>query len=289
MMKKKAFDIFFIGSTGRTATTFISTVLNQIEGVVAFHEGHYIKNEKYLPVLPLINLENKAIYHKKIPAQNVVDHKRSKECLFNVLKSYKANYFFEVAYYNPMLGLALMQTYNNAKYIGVIRDCASFVRSSTTLVGEDPMPVGWPDEKKNLSEREIFISLGRIKPKVGDDDFENWKNWTPIMKNIWLWRETNRKLLEIKSNFADRTILVDFNTLKNNPRKFWQTFVNCIPIPGLTEDKILILAESVAKSSWNKKSGGYQIDPFDNWNIEEQDFANVAQEEIDKNWRNLNG
>mgnify|MGYP001463481456 CR=1 FL=1 len=150
------------------------------------------------------------------------------------------------------------------------------------------MPAGWPDEKKHLSEREKFIALGRIKPKKGDKDFDNWKSWTPIMKNIWLWRETNRKLVEIKTHYTDRTLLIDFNALKNNPHKFWRTFFCNLEISGLSDDKILKLVERVNKDSWNKKSGGYQIDTFENWSIDEQSFANAAQEEINHNLKNLN-
>ena len=39
-------DLLFIGSTGRTATTFIAASLNRIPGMLACHEGHGFDNNK---------------------------------------------------------------------------------------------------------------------------------------------------------------------------------------------------------------------------------------------------
>ena len=260
-----------IASTGRTATTYIAAGLNQIEGVTACHEGYVGSDHQAEPVLPLINLENNLAYQDRAKAIEVVAEKRHSEAIDTALAQTGAETLIDVAYYNPTIAEALLDAHPTLNMVGIIREPEGFVRSATQLEGEDPMPVGWPDPGKALSDREKFISFGRLRPARASAEWPEWKNWSAVRRNIWLWRETNRLLFEAKARFPDRVTLVDFAQLKSNPDAFWSLILGAF---GL-RSKHFVNHDALSEFR-NRKPGGAQLGKADSWTPEEREALNGA-------------
>ena len=268
-----------IASTGRTATTFLAAALDTIEGVVACHEGYGGADKGTDPLLPLINLENSLAYQDPARASAVIAEKRSAEVIAQVGRATGAEVLIDVAYYNPTMGAAILEAHPGTRMVGIIRDCAGFVRSATQMTGEDLLPVGWPDPGKELTDRERFIGFGRIRPPRGSADWAAWKGWSAIERNIWLWRETNLLLIAARDRFPDRVTLIDFSALKNDPDRFWQTIVEQLALP-----KLPMVSEILTTSFANSKNTGYQIGPATEWSDREQAFLADAEAFVQERW-----
>lgn len=266
-----------IASTGRTATTYIAATLDALDGVAACHEGYRGSDKDSEPLMPLINLENARAYQIRSSVADVVAKKRSPKIVAEALAVAGENHLVDVAYYNPTIAEGLLEAHGEARMIGIIRKCEDFVRSATTLEGEDPLPVGWPEPTKPMSSREQFIALGRIKPRRGTDEAASWKGWSAIMRNIWLWRETNLMLAEAKNRFGDRVKMLSFSTFKEEPQAFWDTLTDHFRLP-----KIVAEMREGKEIFTNKKAFGYQIGAAPSWTEEEQQFLIASVEQVEK-------
>lgn len=262
-----------VASTGRTATTYIAAALNRIDSVCACHESYVGALNERDPLLPLINLENRMAYQDHAKSNQVVATKRSTDILHSAAREVGADVLIDVAYYNATIGQDILELHRSSRMVGIIRDCESFVRSSTTLVGEDLLPVGWPEPTKPLSRREKFIQMGRIKPRPGTSAADLWENWTAVERNIWLWQETNILLREAQKLFEDRVILLDFDLLKSDSDAFWNSLGAHFRIESTRPDKHL-------SGFVNKKQHGYQVGPISSWTPAERAFAEEASKRI---------
>ena len=270
------FDV--IASTGRTATTYFATALNSIAGVAACHEGYQgSEHETSIPLLPLINLENAQLFAKPEKAAGVVADKRNADVIAQAQAQSGAARVIDVAYYNPTIAQALLQAWPNMRLVGIIRNCEAFVRSATTLTGEDPLPVGWPDPNKSLTAREKFIAMGRIRPVRGSDMAQAWNTMGAIARNIWLWRETNQLLCAAKEAFPDRVSLIRFETFQTDPTQVWDQIGRVLDLHDLPDQP-----EKQAKGAVNKKPFGYQIGQADTWQAPDLQALNAAQAYIDE-------
>lgn len=265
-----------IASTGRTATTFLARALDSFEGIAAVHEGHRDGDKDSEPVLPLLNIENRAAYQDRGKAAGIVAEKRGKELVATVCASESAQTLIDVGYYNSVLADALLDHHEGLRLVGVIRELEGFVRSATAMVGEDPLPVGWPDPDKTLVTRERFIGMGRLKPTRGTKDADAWDGWSAIMRNIWLWRETNALLLDARKRHPDRVLLLPFERLKDDPEGFLEAILDHFEQPKQGISKAL----EIAKGYENRKKSGYQIGPLSEWSEAERAFATEAQAQI---------
>jgi hypothetical protein len=255
----------FVASTGRTATTFIAKYLNSFEGIAGLHEGTVDEKSIGTGLLPEINIENRVAYSNHAKAFGVVAEKRSNADLNAALEASGSRHIIDVAYYNATLARALLETHASARMVGIIRDCGSFVRSSTTISGEDPLPVGWPSRSKDLTDRERFISIGRIRPGRGHADRKQWDNYTAIRRNIWLWRETNLCLIAAQDAYPDRVTLIGFEDIRRAPQKFWSALGR-----GLGLENLLLPPDPEQREGTNKKPFGYQVPPVEQWQHEEK-------------------
>jgi hypothetical protein len=269
------FDI--IASTGRTGTTYLAAALDQLEGIAATHEGYRGSDKDLTPLLPLINLENAIAYASVRAARQTVGELRSVEAITTAIDSSGADHLIDVAYYNSMIGIEILAQHPQTRMIGIIRDCEGFVRSATALTGEDPLPVGWPGPDKPLTDREKFISMGRIRPRRGSADKENWADWGAIRRNIWLWRETNLRLYATKEQFGDRVALLRFSTFQTNPERFWIFLARFLNLPHEMGRQ-----PTASKKMINKKATGYHIGAADTWSPDDQAALNQAQTLIEK-------
>jgi len=272
------FDL--VASTGRTATTFLASALNDLDDVCACHEGYAGSDKALDPLLPLINLENAQSYALPAAAARVVAAKRSPEVLTAAMAENGASRLIDLAYYNATLASALLRHHPDSRMIGIIRGCESFVRSATTLEGEDPLPVGWPDPAKPMTDREKFISMGRIRPRKGSPAKADWERWSAIRRNIWLWYETNLMLLAAQEEFPERVRLCRFETFKMAPRSFWVVVADLFDLKVVAEGP-----KTDHGHARNEKPAGYQVGPKSDWTIAEQTALERAQTIIDERAR----
>jgi hypothetical protein len=253
-------------------------------GVAACHEGH-LGNDDGPDVLPLVNLENFQAYKSPVVAAEVVAKKRSPNVLDAVGADLGVEVLFDVAYYNSILLGEILRQNPSARGVVIVRDCESFVRSATWLTGEDPMPVGWPDPAKPLSARERFISMGRIRPIDDTDDVasKEWKNWSAIRRNTWLWRTTNKILLDTCRTWPQRVELVDFRDLVRSPHDTVSAMLTAV---GIDTDALpagsVHSAVDAAFARQNERTGGYQLADSTEWPSGDLQFVHEAQQLIDE-------
>ena len=270
-----------IGSTGRTGTNFIAGTLNQLTDVLALHEGYELVNGNPKLVLPSINLENFAVFKSPEKASEIIATKRGLSILDGARQSTGASTMIDIAYYNAVMAPAILAAHPKARFIGIIRNCYDFVRSAAFLTGEDFLAVGWPDPKKTLSSRESFIAMGRIRPLRGTEDHKLWKDWGTIERNIWLWRETNLRLLDTRQIFPDRVELLAFEKMKKEPESFWSTLLGCFNLPS--DDKTIAMLIN-SKASQNRKATGYQIGERSDWTSYQTELLEDAQLQVNVKW-----
>lgn len=247
----------FGASTGRTATMFLAATLDTLPGVVGLHEGHS-PGHPPAPRLPLINVHNRKAWHDPTYADRTVADMRDAVTLAKA--SGDAKLLVDVAFYNAPLLVPLAQRYPEAAFIVLIRRCEGFVRSATIVTGEDRQPAGWPDRAKPLTDRERFISLGRLKPEAGSDDAKWWPEWSAIQRNIWLWHRVNAHLLRFSESHANGHVL-HYEDLVEHPRKFWSQFLRHLDI--YSEENFARCVERSTKKVNQRPS--YQIGPADTW------------------------
>jgi hypothetical protein len=266
----------FVASTGRTATTFLARALDQLEGVVACHEGYRAADKDSEPIIPLINLENRRAYDSEEAAREVVAQKRSRNTLEAAATAAGAEALIDLAYYNCTIAGALLEAHGDTRMVGILRQLEPFVRSATAISGEDPLPVGWADPAKPLTPREKFIALGRIRPPKESTEADAWNDWSAIMRNIWLWRETNKRLLQVKRLHTERVLLMEFEGLQANPGRFLTRIADHFGLRSEGIDNAL----QAASGHRNLKPRGYEVGPLAEWTDQERRFAEAAEAEI---------
>ena len=267
-----------IASTGRTATTYISYILNQLDGVAACHEGYLGSDKAIEPILPLINIENHLCYKSSDMAKKVVLEKRNSQTISDALAATSCDVLIDTAYYNPTIMRALLEEHPTLCVLGIIRSCEDFVRSSVSLTGEDLLPVGWPAPDKELTGREKFISLGRIKPFRGSDAKVAWKSWGSIERNIWLWRETNTLILKCKLDYPSRVSVLRFDQIKQDSERFWAEVLGRF---NLSPSKKIEEYLHQGTQYRNKKTVGYQIPGSSKWTTNQRRLLHEAVVSID--------
>lgn len=252
----------FCASTGRTATMFLATCLNKLEGVVGLHEGH-VSGDPPEPRLPLINVHHRIAWHDPDYAVRLVAQKRDAAILDDARSG--AHLLADVAYYNAPLLAAIRERHPDALLFVIFRRCEGFVRSATILRGEDPQPAGWPDQEKPLSDRERFISLGRLKPETGQGDYASWSDWSAVQRNIWLWTTVNRHLHEF-ARVAANCHRLFFERLVDDPTAFWTDFLEQL---GIFSSHALAECVGLSTSKINRRDS-YQIGGAESWTPGEQ-------------------
>jgi hypothetical protein len=280
LLGEKATIMFHIvASTGRTATTYISHVLSQVEHVAACHEGYLDADRNAEPIIPLINIENQLCYKSSKTAQAVVEGKRNHSIISKALEAAGCDVLIDVAYYNPTIMGALLQQHPSLQVLGIIRRCEDFVRSAAFLSGEDTLAVGWPAPGKDLTEREKFISLGRMRPLAGSEAKILWGTWGSIERNIWLWLETNKLILKYKKMYPERVTVLQFELLKTDGDMFWKSIFSRF---GLSPAGGFAQYLEQAKGHKNVKTTGYQVPESSAWTDAQRRLLSEAVSTIDR-------
>ena len=260
-----------VAGTGRMGTSYIASSLNKIPGVLGLHEGHLGVDEG-ADVLPMINVQHLAAYRSAEGANEVVNNLRSESVIMEAGLAFGGSTIIDVAYYNAVLASSLLSRHPEMRMVAIIRDCESFVRSATWLTGTDPMPVGWPSPDKPLDARERFIAMGRIRPSEGPEA-DRWNRWSAIARNIWLWQETNNRLLASVQEWRNRTLLLNFSDFTTNTDLVMKKISSWL-LPeiteGMTASELWPRTSDVSTARQNARVGGYQIGPKENWSVDEK-------------------
>ena len=253
----------FCASTGRTATKFLATCLNRLDGVVGLHEGHVPGHPPLAQLSPRIIVHNRRAWQDPKWAAQLVAETRDEATLDSVAGS--ARLLVDVAYYNAPLLTAIRDRHTDALLFVIFRRCEGFVRSATRLHGEDPQPAGWPCRSKPLSDWESFISLGRLKPHPGHRDHASWPDWSGIQRNIWLWSTVNRHLHRFARVNANCHCLL-FEHLVENPTAFWTGFLAKL---GVLSPGSLTECVERSRSKINSRDA-YHVGRIGSWSPAEQ-------------------
>ena len=241
---------------------FLAKCLNRLTDIVGLHEGHVLGNGS-TPRLPLINVHNRKAWYDPDYADRLVAEKRGGTILSAAANG--ARLLVDAAFYNAPLVAAIARRHPDSVLFVIFRRCEGFVRSATIVSGEDLQPAGWPDPSKPLTDREKFISLGRLRPRLDHQDHTSWSKWSAIQRNIWLWTTVNTYLHHFERDNANCHRLF-FEHLVERPEEFWTTLLK-----GIERFSPSILAECVeySGSKWNQR-GLYQIGCTESWSAAER-------------------
>ena len=270
-------NLFFGASTGRTGTMHLANVLNAESNCVCSHEGKFrFREESGKQILPFLTLENRIAYEYPEKRDEIIASKRS------LIKNLdlEGSFFGDFAYNNSPFLYSLAEYFENAKFIVLVRDGRSFVRSATVEEGEDEAPVGWPPSDKPLTQLEEYIALGRLQPRRNDPYRETWQDWDAFQKNIWLWTETNQLILSaLEVIDPSRWLLVHFETFVQDKLN---TYAQMRDFLGFT-DSISEEVESVLLAPTINSRKHYSISPYKQWDEDQKTFFwNLAGETMEK-------
>jgi hypothetical protein len=253
-------SLFFGASTGRTATMHLANCLNAEDACVCVHEGKIRHRETPgEEILPFLTLENRIAYEWPERAQDIINTKRA---VIDQLELEGVTHFGDISYNNSLFIKPLSIRFPAARFLVIVRDGRSFVRSATVLEGEDDAPVGWPPEDKVTSKLEQYISLGRLQPRRGSPLAQVWPTWRADQKNTWLWAETNTLLLDsLEAIAADRYLLVRFEDFVSDALRVYARIREFLGFEGaLPESVKAVLLSPVVNA---RKSFG--LPSYDHW------------------------
>lgn len=243
---------------------FIASCLNSIPGVTGLHEGHETAGDRRQQ-LPVINIHNRKAWHDPDYAIKTVTERRNHAQMEEAANG--NGLVVDVAFYNAPLVNALAAQFPSSLLIVIFRRCESFVRSATIVEDEDLQPAGWPDREKPLSDREKFISLGRLKPAPDQKDYKLWQDWSAVQRNIWLWTSVNSHLDTFASSNPN-CLKLFFEDLSRQPEIFWTDILKHL---GLYSAKNLSICVEFSVTRINSRST-YQIGNADSWTPSEQEM-----------------
>lgn len=247
---------------------FLASALNQLPNVRGLHEGHDMTGDEPKPVLPLLNVQNRQAWESDEDATLVAKTKRGAHLLEEAADG--NDVLVDCAFYNTAIFPGLVEMHGEAKFVGVVRRCESFVRSATILEGEDLQPAGWAGPEKALTGRESFISLGRHKPQKQTLAGERWDSWSGIQRNIWLWSQVNERLASFARSLDNMTLLF-FEDLRENPQRFWTLMLEAI---GIADDENLAACMKASENKINSRSN-YQVGERTEWSAEERELYDL--------------
>ena len=243
---------------------FLAKCLNRLTDVIALHEGHLLGNGP-TPRLPLINVHNRKAWHDPDYADRLVAEKRSTAALSAAADG--ARLLVDAAFYNAPLLAAIAGRHPDALLFVIFRRCEEFVRSATIVSGEDLQPAGWPDRSKPLTDRERFISLGRLKPRPDHRDYTSWSKWSAIQRNIWLWTTVNRHLHRF-AQVNPNCHRLFFENLAERPEQFWTDLLSSV---GKLSPPTLAACIESSTSKINRRES-YQIGRAASWTAPERAY-----------------
>ncbi len=273
-MTEKQPLIFFGAGAGRCGSMYLSNLLNAEEGLLTLHEGKIREREESLEQwIPFLTLENYQAYAKPELAQGIFQSKRKN--VYDICEKEKLKGFGDIAYNNSPFVSVIPKVFPEARLIVLVRDGRNFVRSVYTSDRPDPTPVGWLDATTELTDLERYIAMGRLRPLKGSASFEEWKNYSPIEKNAWLWAETYRTVLKGVANSwsNDQVLFVKSETFFSETEQCYDEIRDFLGIDWPKTDKVEALLKD--RINGRKSNKSYILPSHGDWD----------QTALDEFWR----
>lgn len=224
--------LFFGAGTGRCGTMALANALNAEPGGTCLHEGQIRRGvEAGEQWLPFLTLQNVLAYHEPERALDLFREARAD--MDQVRRQRGCEFLGDVAYNYPPFLSVIPRVFPAAKLIVVYRDGRHFVRSAYTDAVPDPMPVGWLDPERELSRRERYVALGRLRPRNSDEEGSAWEQTPPFERNAWLWAETNRLVHAGRGAWPTEQVLeVRFEAFFADPLAGYARVRDFLELPG---------------------------------------------------------
>lgn len=177
----------FILSTGRVGSETMAHLLGLEKNIFAYHEPH---PRLYTLSKLAYEMRSKYLTDKNIKKTLKEAFLTSRQELLNY-SLYCNHGYAETSPQVTFLAPLILDSIPNVKFIHLVRDPRKVVRSG--------MRRKWYDGHSHDSFR--------ITPLTGTHFAKGWNNLTPFQKNLWLWAETNRWILEFTKHLSESNYL----------------------------------------------------------------------------------
>ena len=194
---------FFILSTGRSGSKFLSTLIDQSSNVTAYHEP-----------FPALQYFSDFAFH----------HQKDKESLTNMIDAARMELILDVFIKNQIyiesnqclsfFAPALAKLFMGSKFVHLIRHPGDFVRSAA---------------RKGWHKNDSLWESGRVRMA----DKHQWVSLDYIEKLSWVWNATNQYLEKFKNSLSpSRIFTLKIEDAVNNEKSILNLlkFIGCEPI-----------------------------------------------------------
>jgi len=240
----------FVLSTGRAGTQTLAALCGLAKNYFVYHEPEprlfglsKLSYEKY-------NLENDVIFQ-----ESFITCRRE---LFKYALLMEKNYM-ETGNHVTFLAPIILKTLAQVRFIHLVRDPRDVVRSG--------MRRKWYDGG--------IFDRTRIVPREGTKADSEWSCYTPFQKNLWLWDESNRWILNFLSKIPEQQqLLVQSEDVFNGHKDTIESIFKFMDSPLPSERQI----SNVLGKKMNVQKVGRFPNPSD-WTEEmQQQLVNLAGE-----------
>ena len=223
----------FVLSTGRVGTETLASLFGLLKNVFSYHE----------PSPQLFSLSKLAYEMSKLyqTDQNIREVFKTaflssrKEIMDYSLSCRRG--FIETGPDCTFLSQVIFDAIPNVKFIHLVRDHFDVVRSG--------MRRRWFDGHK--------FDQSRITPLKGSQFYKDWKDFTPLEKNLWLWAETNQWILSfVKGLPTDKYLLIHSEEVFRKDKSTLDSLYRFIGFTPPSEKRIA----SVLNKKLNKQRSG---------------------------------
>jgi hypothetical protein len=227
----------FVLSTGRTGTETLDALFSLAKNVFTHHE----------PLPTLYRLSRLAYEYEKEQLANEILRESFLTARADLLK-YSLDCgrgYVETSPQVTFLAPLILSAIPQSRFIHLVRDPRDVVRSA--------MRRKWFDGHAS--------DATRIVPHPNSRDGRNWTEYTAFQKNLWLWAETNRWILEFTSGLPAESILRVhsedvFNRVESTLVSLFR-FINA-PLPARAKiSRLLNKKLNAQKSGSFPRSGGW--------------------------------
>ena len=204
----------FVLSTGRVGTQTLASLLRLGREVYAYHEP-----KPYLYALSKLSYQywtNPAALEILNEAFLIARHKK----LDYALSCDKG--YVETSPQVTFLAPAILAAVPSVRFIHLVRDPRNVVRSC--------MRRHWYDGSS--------YDKTRISPHPDSLVGQQWRDYDVFQKNLWLWTETNRWILDFSMDLRERVLLIQAESIFNASKKTLEDLFDFVGIAMPSEWKI---------------------------------------------------
>jgi hypothetical protein len=205
----------FVLSTGRVGSQTLAALCSLAPNVLAYHEP-----KPYL-------------YKLSRCAYDLHEDKTAKIALKEAFLSMRQDLIQRALFYNrgyvetspqvTFLAPVILEAIPNVSFIHLVRDPHDVVRSG--------MRRKWYESHA--------ADINRISPSSDNPYQKDWANMSAFRKNVWLWAETNRWILDFTANLPEeQTILVHSESIFNANKKTLEKIFYLLNSPLPSQKKI---------------------------------------------------